>query len=65
MGIYLTVYIISLIGAFTIWRVYLNPLKTKVYTMDRELGEVKATVMRVERDVERLVDALLKKKKTG
>lgn len=57
-------------GAFAIWRVYLNPLKTKVYTMDRELGEVKATVTRIAHDIERLehnvervVDVVLRKKK--
>lgn len=39
---------VALGGAFAIWKVYLNPLKDKVYGLDRELGEVKTTVNRVE-----------------
>lgn len=40
--------ITALGGAFAIWKVYLNPLKQKVYEMNRELGEVKTTVIRIE-----------------
>lgn len=41
----------SLGGAFTIWKVYLNPLKEKVYGMDKELGVVKTTLNRFEKEV--------------
>ncbi|MBI2146968.1 hypothetical protein HYU19_00645 [Candidatus Woesearchaeota archaeon] len=55
-------------GAFTIWKVYLNPLKTKVYGMDREIGEVKTSVGRMESEMksafqrlEKEIDNLIKK----
>jgi len=38
-------------GAFTIWKVYLNPLKNKVYSMDKELGGVKIIIDRVENEL--------------
>lgn len=40
----------SLGGAFTIWKLYLNPLKEKVYGMDKELGMVKTTLNRFEKE---------------
>lgn len=42
------------LGGFSAWRFYLNPLKTKVYEMDRELGEVKTRVNRLESDMTRV-----------
>ncbi len=38
----------SLGGAFTIWKVYLNPLKEKVYWIDKEVAMVKTTLSKVE-----------------
>lgn len=53
----------SLLAAgFGTWKLYLNPLKMKVYGMDRELGEVKSTVRKVDRDVGMLVQHILGKK---
>ncbi len=67
---------------FGVWRFYLNPLKEKVYTMDREVGEVKVSVTRVESEmnlsiqrvendigrvekhVDKLLDAVFRDKKT-
>ena len=50
-------------GTFTIWQVYLNPLKIKVYSMDREIGEIKTSVTKVEKEVDMLVQNLIKDKK--
>ena len=41
----------SLGGAFTIWKVYLNPLKEKVYGIDKEVATVKVTLGRVEEEL--------------
>ncbi len=49
----------SLAGAFTIWRVYLNPLKSKVYEMDREIGEVKSDVSSIKSDVGMIKENIL------
>lgn len=50
-------------GAFTIWKVYLNPLKTKVYGMDREIGEIKTDVSFIKDDVHSIKQALFKGKR--
>lgn len=55
-----------LISGFGVWKFYLNPLKKKVYDMDREVGEVKISVDKVEKNVDKLIDYFLnqhKKKK--
>ena len=36
------------------WQFYLRPLKIKVYGLDREVGEVKVGVRRMEKDVDKL-----------
>jgi len=51
----------SLGGAFTIWKVYLNPLKEKVYEIDKEVATVKMTVGRVEAELKNSFDRLEKK----
>ena len=50
-----------LLTAFGVWKFYLNPLKLKVYTMDRELGEVKTALHRLESDVSLLLNRSIKK----
>ncbi len=51
-----------LITLFGAWKIYLNPLKTKVYQMDREVGEVKtglhsleSRMIRLENNVEKIL----------
>lgn len=45
-----------LISGFGAWQFYLNPLKKKVYTMDREIGEVKTSVKHIEKSVDILAN---------
>lgn len=54
----------SLVGTgFGAWKFYLHPLKNKVYEMDREVGEIKTSVGKVEIDVNRLTEHIINKKK--
>ncbi len=32
------------LAGFALWKAYLNPMKKKVYDLDREVGEIKATM---------------------
>lgn len=50
-----------LVTGFGAWKFYLNPLKTKVYAMDREIGEVKTSVHKVESNVSIILSKLMKK----
>ena len=50
------------VSFFGTWQFYLKPLKNKVFGLDREIGEVKTTVKKVETDVNRLTDFLINKK---
>ena len=50
-----------LITGFGAWKFYLNPLKSKVYSMDREIGEVKTSVHKVESNVSMILNKLMKK----
>jgi len=52
-----------LISGFGAWKFYLNPLKKKVYDMDREVGEVKTSVNNVEKNVNIILDKCLTEKK--
>ena len=36
------------------WKLYFNPLKEKVYSLDREIGEVKSDVSNLKSDVSNL-----------
>ncbi len=38
-----------LVIGFTVWKAYLDPIKAKVYRLDRELGEVRATVRQLDK----------------
>ncbi len=49
----------GIVASFTIWRTYLNPLKKKVYGMDREIGEIKTSMSNVEHNVDRITDKIL------
>ena len=51
----------SLGGAFTIWKVYLNPLKEKVYDIDKEVATVKTTLSRVEGELKNSFEKLEQK----
>ena len=48
-----------LIIGFGVWRFYLNPLKGKVYSMDREVGEIKADVTNIKSDVRLIKERLI------
>ncbi len=55
-----------------LWHFYLNPLKTKVYSLDREIGEVKADIkhfetrfIHLEKNVETRIVSLDKKLETS
>ncbi len=52
------------IAGFLSWRVYFNPLKKKVYAMDRELGEIKTEIRskfsNIEADLSLIIDKVLK-----
>jgi len=50
-----------LVTGFSAWKFYLNPLKIKVYSMDREIGEVSASVKKVENNVSMILSKLIKK----
>ena len=50
-----------LVTGFGAWKFYLNPLKSKVYAMDREIGEVKTSVHKVESNVSMILNKLMKK----
>ena len=56
-----------LASGFGLWKFYLNPLKEKVYSFDREIGETKAEVHhvrdntnRIEQDLESIKETMLK-----
>lgn len=44
-----------LISGFGAWRYYLDPLKKKVYGMDREIGEVKTSIKHIEKHIDEVV----------
>lgn len=53
-------------GSFAIYKVYLNPLKTKVYAIENELGNVKTDVTSIKESVNWIrgeLVKLMKKKK--
>ena len=50
--------ITSLGGAFAIWKVYLNPLKLKVFSLDREIGEIKTDCNSIKSDISYIKDKL-------
>ena len=51
------------VSFFSVWQFYLKPLKNKLFGLDREIGEVKTSVKKVESDVNRLTDFIINKKK--
>ncbi|MBS3133244.1 hypothetical protein J4470_03910 [Candidatus Woesearchaeota archaeon] len=51
-----------ILTGFGSWKFYLNPLKNKVFAMDRELGEVKQGVQHLEINVNTLTTHILSKK---
>ncbi len=59
MGIYLALYVASLLFALALC-IYLNPLKSKVYEMDREIGEVKSDVSSIKSDVGLIKETILR-----
>lgn len=58
--------ITALGGSFAIYKVYLNPLKQKVYSIDNEVGNVKTDITTIKENVgwirEELVKLMKKKK---
>lgn len=44
---------------FGAWQFYLKPLKNKVFGMDREIGEIKISVEKVEKNMDKITDILL------
>lgn len=38
-------------GGFAFWKAYLDPLKKKVYSLDREIGEVKTGILFMKSDL--------------
>ena len=50
---------------FGAWQFYLKPLKNKVFGMDRELGELKITIEKVEKNVDKITDKILNGKYSG
>ncbi len=51
-----------LVTGFGAWKFYLNPLKQKVYTMDREIGEIKMGIEKVEKNVDKLLSNKIEQK---
>ncbi len=51
-----------IITGFGAWRFYLNPLKSKVYSMDREVGEVRADVANIKSDVRLIKENVISSK---
>lgn len=45
---------------FGAWKFYLNPLKNKVQSIDREVGEVKSDVSFIKNDIHLIKERLLK-----
>ncbi len=45
-----------LLSGFGAWKFYLNPLKQKVYFMDRELGEIKSNSSSIDREMKEMKD---------
>src|SRR3989338_3821642 len=41
----------GLVAAFAVWKAYLDPLKRKVYSLDREMGEVKTEISSMKIDI--------------
>lgn len=48
-----------IVTGFGAWRFYLNPLKEKVYSMDREVGEIKADVTNIKSDVRFIKESVI------
>lgn len=55
----------GIIVSFTVWKTYLNPLKRKVYSMDREIGEVKSTVSSIKSDISLIKEKIINGKIRG
>ncbi|RLE42681.1 hypothetical protein DRJ48_03035 [Candidatus Woesearchaeota archaeon] len=56
-------WLVSLMAVgFGSWRYYLNPLKKKVYEMDREIGEVRTHVLGMKEDVNLIKKKILNSK---
>ena len=49
-----------LVTGFGAWRFYLNPLKSKVYLLGREVDEIKADITNIKSDI-----GLIKRKLIG
>ncbi len=49
------------VSGFGAWQFYLDPLKKKVYRMDRELGEINSSVSSIKTSVDKLLDKAMKK----
>ncbi len=41
----------GLVAAFAVWKAYLDPLKRKVYSLDREMGEVRTEIKSMNLDI--------------
>ncbi len=52
-------WIMSLAGVgIGLWKLYLNPLKQKVFSLDREMGEVKTRVSHLEHNIKEIKNEL-------
>lgn len=49
----------GLVAAFAVWKAYLDPLKAKVYSLDRETGEIKARILGMEADLSLIKEKIL------
>lgn len=47
-------------ASFTVWKTYLNPLKNKVYSMDREIGGIKSDIITIKEDTSIIKNKLIK-----
>lgn len=48
----------GVLAGFALWKAYLNPMKKKVYDLDREVGEIKATMNVQYTQLDKKIDAL-------
>ena len=46
------------LAGFALWKAYLNPMKKKVYALDREVGEIKATMTVQYSELNKRLDTL-------
>lgn len=50
----------AIVAAFAVWKAYLDPLKRKVYSLDREVGEIRSDIAAMKIDISLIKEKIMK-----